>query len=161
MELSGIVHNHKTYSMLINGFIQLKDYVNAFSIFEQMLQSGLKPDVVLYNNIISAFSKMGNTDRAIQVVHEMQKGKHRPSTRTFLPIIDAFAAVGDMRRAMEIFDLMRRSGCVPTVEIYNVLIHGLVQKHKVVIMFCGLRLMLIIYICVITIFFSRWRRLLK
>lgn len=124
--------------MLINGFIRLNDFANAFGIFEEMLKLGLKPDVVLYNNIVCAFSKMGNTDRAIQIVHEMQKGKHRPSTRTFLPIIDAFAAAGEMKRALEIFELMRRSGCVPTVEVYNVLIHGLVQKHKVVDMVSSL-----------------------
>ena len=52
--MSGIKHNMKTYSMLINGFLKLKDWANAFSVFEDFTKDGLKPDVVLYNNIITA-----------------------------------------------------------------------------------------------------------
>lgn len=117
--------------MLINGFIQLNDYANAFSIFEEMLKAGLKPDAVLYNIIINAFCKMGNIDRARQIVDKMQKEKHRPSSRTFRPIIYGYATAGDMKRAFEIFDIMRQTGCILTVEIYNVLILGLARKHQV------------------------------
>ncbi|CAA3016474.1 pentatricopeptide repeat-containing At5g04810, chloroplastic [Olea europaea subsp. europaea] len=59
MKLSSIKHNMKRYSMLINGFVQLKDFANAFSIFEDVIRDGLKPDVVLYNNIIRAFLQYG------------------------------------------------------------------------------------------------------
>lgn len=131
MESSGIRHNMKTYSMLINGFLKLKDWANAFAIFEDLVEDGLKPDVVLYNNVISAFCGMGNMDRALHTVKEMQKERHRPTTRTFMPIIHGFARAGEMRKALEVFDMMRMSGCIPTVHTYNALILGLVEKRKV------------------------------
>lgn len=134
MEVAGIKHNMKTYSMLINGFIQLKDWANAFAVFEDVVKDGLKPDVVLYNNIIRAFCGMGNMDRAISIVKEMQKERHRPTSRTFMPIIHGFSRSGEMRRALEIFDMMRRSGCIPTVHTFNALILGLVEKRQVILM---------------------------
>ena len=67
-ECAGIKHNMKTYSMLINGYLKLKDWANAFTTFEDLVEDGLKPNVVLYNNIIRAFCGMGNMDRAIHTV---------------------------------------------------------------------------------------------
>ncbi|KAL0299126.1 UNVERIFIED_CONTAM: Pentatricopeptide repeat-containing protein, chloroplastic [Sesamum radiatum] len=130
MKQAGIKHNMKTYSMLMNGFINLKDWANAFSIFEDVIRDGLKPDVILYNNIIRAFCGMGNMGRAIRTVEEMKKERHRPTSRTFMPIIHSFARAGEMRRALDVFDMMRRSGCIPTVHTYNALILGLVEKRQ-------------------------------
>lgn len=131
MESHGIKHNKKTYSMLINGFTQLKDYANAFNVFEEMTKSGLVPDQVIYNNIIEAFCKMRNMDRALRIVDKMRRERLQTSSRTFRPIIEGFALAGDMKRGIEVFDLMRQAGCVPTVETYNALIHGLVRKNQV------------------------------
>lgn len=133
MEHAGIKHNMKTYSMLINGFLKLKDWANAFAIFEDLIKNGIKPDVVLYNNIITAFCGMGKMDRAVCTVKEMQKQRHRPTTRTFMPIIHGFARKGEMRKALDVFDMMRMSGCIPTVHTYNALILGLVEKRKVIL----------------------------
>lgn len=146
MESAGIKHNNKTYSMLINGFLKLKDWSNAFAIFEDLIRDGLKPDVVLYNNIISAFCGMGNMDRAVNTVKEMRRARHRPTTRTFMPIIHGFARAGEMKRALEIFEMMRMSGCIPTVHTFNALILGLVEKCEVYYAFveyCGIY----IYVC--------------
>lgn len=131
MEVAGIKHNMKTYSMMINGFLKLKDWANAFAVFEDVLNNGLKPDVVLYNNIIRAFCGMGNMERAVCTVKQMQRERHRPTSRTFMPIIHGFARSGEMRRALEIFNMMRRSGCIPTVHTFNALILGLVEKRQV------------------------------
>lgn len=134
MRLEGIKHNRKTYSMLINGFVKLKDWANAFAIFEDVIRDGLKPDVVLYNNIIRAFCGMGNMERAISTIKQMQKERCTPTSQSFMPIIHAFAKAGDVRRALEMFDMMRRSGCIPTVHTYNALILGLVEKRKVLLL---------------------------
>jgi len=131
MESCGVKHNNKTYSMLINGFIHLHDFANAFGIFEGMLKSGLQPDRAIYNLLIEAFCKMGNMDRAIRILEKMQKERMQASNRTFRPIIEGFAVAGDMKRALDTLDLMRRSGCAPTVMTYNALIHGLIRKHQV------------------------------
>lgn len=131
METAGIKHNMKTYSMLINGFLKLKDWANVFAVMEDLVKDGLKPDVVLYNNIITAFCGMGNMDRAVRTIKEMQRGRHRPTSRTFMPIIHGFARAGEMRRALEIFDMMRMSGCIPTVHTFNSLVLGLVEKRQV------------------------------
>ncbi|KAK2999810.1 hypothetical protein RJ639_024260 [Escallonia herrerae] len=132
MKCAGIKHNLKIYSMLINGFIKLKDWGNAFLVFEDVLGDGLKPDVVLYNNIIRAFCGMGNMERAVSTIDEMQRHRHRPTTRTYIPIIHGFARTGEMKRALEILDMMRRSGCIPTVHTFNALILvGLVEKRQV------------------------------
>ncbi|KAH0907923.1 hypothetical protein HID58_039750 [Brassica napus] len=131
MKEQGIKHNLKTYSMMINGFVKLKDWANAFAVFEDMVNDGMKPDVILYNNIIAAFCGMGNMERAVQTVKEMQKLRHRPTTRTFMPIIHGYAKSGDMRKSLEVFDMMRRCGCVPTVHTFNALINGLVEKRQI------------------------------
>ncbi|BBG96857.1 pentatricopeptide repeat-containing protein, partial [Prunus dulcis] len=130
MESASIKHNVKTYSMLINGFLKLKDWANAFAVVEDLVKDGLKPDIVLYNNIITAFCGMGNMNRAVRTVKEMQRERHRPTSRTFMPIIHGFARAGEMRRALEIFDMMRMSGCIPTVHTFNALVLGLVEKRQ-------------------------------
>eukprot|EP01018_Ginkgo_biloba_P023089 Gb_22474 [translate_table: standard] len=45
MEAYGIKHNKKTYSMLINGYVQLNDCATTFVIFEEMKRASSKPDV--------------------------------------------------------------------------------------------------------------------
>lgn len=66
---------------------------------------------------------------------EMQKARHRPSSRIFRLVIYGFAVAGDMRKALEILDTMRRTGCIPAVETYNVIILGLVRKQHVFLKF--------------------------
>ncbi|KAL1546090.1 hypothetical protein AAHA92_22741 [Salvia divinorum] len=73
MKSVGVKHNMKTCSMLINGFIYLKDWANAFSIFEDVIGDGLEPDVILYNNIIRAFCGIEHMERAILTVEEMKR----------------------------------------------------------------------------------------
>ena len=40
MGINGTRHNKKKIPMLINGYVQLDDCANAFSIFEDMLRVG-------------------------------------------------------------------------------------------------------------------------
>lgn len=52
----------------------------------------------------------------------------RPTLRMFLPTIHSLAKAGEMRRALDVVNMMRRSGCICTVQTYNTLITGLVEK---------------------------------
>eukprot|EP01018_Ginkgo_biloba_P028339 Gb_19185 [translate_table: standard] len=56
----GIEHNKKKYSTLINGYVQLNDCATASAIYEEMIRSSFKPDVVTYNIIENASCKSGN-----------------------------------------------------------------------------------------------------
>lgn len=68
MKFFGIKYNMKIYLMLFNGFVRLKDWVNVFVIFEDVIRDGLRLDIVFYNNIIRVFFGMGNMDRVIRMV---------------------------------------------------------------------------------------------
>ncbi|KAL5097822.1 hypothetical protein RYX36_002149 [Vicia faba] len=91
----------KTYSMLFNGFVKLKDWADAFSIFEDITKDGLKADVILYNNIVKAFCGMDNMDHDICIVKQVHRERHRPTTRMFLPIIHGFTRTGALTEALQ------------------------------------------------------------
>jgi pentatricopeptide repeat protein len=64
---SGFAPNCVTYSTVISGCVKLGDLERALELFDEMLRSGVLPDVVCCNLLIDGFFKEDKLDKAIEV----------------------------------------------------------------------------------------------
>ncbi|KAL5182438.1 Pentatricopeptide repeat-containing protein [Glycine soja] len=145
MDRLGLVPNQHTYSVLMNGFFKQGLQREGFQMYENMNRSGIVPNAYAYNCLISEYCNDGMVDKAFKVfaemrekgyskvenlagaldlVKEMEERRIARSKVTYTILIDAFARLNYTDKACEMHSLMEKSGLVPDVYTYSVLIHG-------------------------------------
>ncbi|RZB54718.1 Pentatricopeptide repeat-containing protein [Glycine soja] len=152
MDRLGLVPNQHTYSVLMNGFFKQGLQREGFQMYENMNRSGIVPNAYAYNCLISEYCNDGMVDKAFKVFAEMrEKGYSKVenlagaldlvkemeerciarSKVTYTILIDAFARLNYTDKACEMHSLMEKSGLVPDVYTYSVLIHGVIYNTMI------------------------------
>ncbi|WOK96404.1 pentatricopeptide repeat-containing protein [Canna indica] len=124
--------NHKTFSILMNGWAAGENPKEAVKLFDEMLQRGCSVDVAAYNSLISALCRGSELDEAHMRLQEMQKTHGlEPDAGTYAAFIRAACMANDEHAAMKVLDRMRRHNLAPNVFTYNCIIKLLCEKGMV------------------------------
>lgn len=68
----GLAPTPRSYTILINGNCKINRIDEAMSLFKEMLQRSLSPDVVTYNTILQGFFRMGMCVTGREIFSKMQ-----------------------------------------------------------------------------------------
>lgn len=118
---SKILHNVKTFTIMIDICGKSRQLAKAFSLFYKMQVQGLTPNVVTYNAMVAACSRNNEPDLAFEVFKEMQSAGLTPDKFTYGALIDSCAKCGKVDRAFEIADIMERKKISKDQTIYSAL----------------------------------------
>ncbi|CAD5189510.1 unnamed protein product [Musa acuminata subsp. malaccensis] len=120
--------NHKTFSILINGWGDGGGPKEALRLFDEMLHRRCLVDVAAYNSLILTLCQGGELGEAHVQLQEMQK-THRlkPDAGTYAAFVRAACKANDVHAAVGVLDRIRRHNLVPNVFTYNCIIR----------LFCG------------------------
>uniref|UniRef100_A0A0D9V1D4 Pentacotripeptide-repeat region of PRORP domain-containing protein n=1 Tax=Leersia perrieri TaxID=77586 RepID=A0A0D9V1D4_9ORYZ len=120
----------KTYTVLMEGWGHEKDLLMLKAVYQEMLDAGIKPDVVAYGMLISAFCKSGKCDEAIKVFHEMEKSGCMPSPHIYCMLINGLGSVERLDEALKYFQLSKESGFPMEVPTCNAVIGAYCKASK-------------------------------
>ncbi|KAI5653693.1 hypothetical protein M9H77_30880 [Catharanthus roseus] len=87
----GLAPTPRSYTILINGNCKINRIDEAMSLFKEMLQRSLSPDVVTYNTILQGFFRMGMTkekSRVYFVLRISKKGKENGKLKSNQVLIE-------------------------------------------------------------------------
>lgn len=112
----------KTYTVLMEGWGHEKDLLMLKAVYQEMLDAGIKPDVVAYGMLISAFCKSGKCDEAIKVFHEMEESGCMPSPHVYCMLINGLGSMERLDEALKYFQLSKESGFPMEVPTCNAVI---------------------------------------
>ncbi|KAF0918839.1 hypothetical protein E2562_026211, partial [Oryza meyeriana var. granulata] len=118
----------KTYTVLMEG--HEKDLLMLKAVYQEMLDAGIRPDVVAYGMLISAFCKSGKCDEAIKVFHEMEESGCMPSPHVYCMLINGLGLEERLDEALKYFQLSKESGFPMEVPTCNAVIGAYCRASK-------------------------------
>ncbi|KAL2644795.1 hypothetical protein R1flu_012382 [Riccia fluitans] len=123
-----------TYSILITATEKEKDrLLRVWSMFDNMLTSGLAPDLTVFGTLIKAFCDGGFHKKASLILVSMEKMGLMPNVIIYNTLIDAYGKAGELEEAEGLLVEMNRRGLQPTGSTFNSLIHGYGRKGQLAV----------------------------
>ncbi|XP_050230425.1 pentatricopeptide repeat-containing protein At2g17525, mitochondrial [Mercurialis annua] len=128
MKSDGIRWTFDTYDTLIKGLFSGGRIEEGFKILELMEESkgGSNGRISPYNSVLYGLYKKNMWDEALEFLMKMENLFPRAVNRS-LSIL-SFCEKGDIENAKAVFDQMTNEGGIPSVIVYDCLIHGFCQK---------------------------------
>ncbi|KAK3021924.1 hypothetical protein RJ639_045218 [Escallonia herrerae] len=111
-----------SFTILIQALCGKDRTEEAMRVLLDMERSGCEADVVVYTALISGFCKWGKVDRGYEVLDGLIQKGHTPNQTTYLHIMLAHEKKEDLEECVELVGEMRKIGCIPDLNIYNVLV---------------------------------------
>ncbi|EYU24969.1 hypothetical protein MIMGU_mgv1a022106mg, partial [Erythranthe guttata] len=106
MRKEGVEPNRVTYTILIDGHIQIGELHLAVGLFNEMNANGFPPDRMLFNTLIRGFCKVGKVFDALTLSHMMQKRGFLPSKGSYEKILGSLCANDSGFYALKIYEEM-------------------------------------------------------
>ena len=96
----------------------------ARSVYEAMIDAGLRPTQVTYGTLIARAGSCRQPKVAVSYYREMLRRGIQPDAQTHNSLINAFVKAGENEKALQVAESMRQRGVVPTLVTYNTLLDG-------------------------------------
>uniref|UniRef100_A0A7S0AE77 Pentacotripeptide-repeat region of PRORP domain-containing protein n=1 Tax=Pyrodinium bahamense TaxID=73915 RepID=A0A7S0AE77_9DINO len=122
-EWRSVVH----YSTMIDLCARCQRVREAESLFAEMGNAAVEPNIITHNNLIKALSTAGQPERASQAFQAVPRALLagaglRTQRSTYQVVMIAWARVGNYAKAREVFMEMSQAGIAPDLPHYNALL---------------------------------------
>ncbi|XP_043698593.1 pentatricopeptide repeat-containing protein At1g52640, mitochondrial-like isoform X2 [Telopea speciosissima] len=114
--------SEKTYSILMRGWGEIGDSMEAWKLFDEMLERKCPIDVTAYNTLLDCLCRDGKTEEAYKLFREMGSYGFQPDACSYSIFIRAYCEANDTHSALRVLDRMRRYNLAPNVFTYNCII---------------------------------------
>lgn len=107
-----------TYSTVVHGCSQTRDWKAAERLLKDMRREGLKPNEACYYALLAAASKAGELRLAEVLFKGMGDDGVAPDSHAFTTLFAGCGRFHDWRLALRLLESMRSEGVVPTTKNY-------------------------------------------
>ncbi|KAM3237683.1 pentatricopeptide repeat-containing protein, mitochondrial [Capsicum chacoense] len=123
----------KTYNILFAALLSRRSnsYINHIymdairSLFKQMVDNGIEPDIVSLNTMIKGYVLSLHVNDALRIFHQMGVVYEcQPNSFSYDYLIHGLCAQGRTKNAKEIYDKMKCRGFIPSSKSYNSLVNS-------------------------------------
>ncbi|KAG6415402.1 hypothetical protein SASPL_122813 [Salvia splendens] len=130
----------RTYNILFAALLSRgkNSYINHMymetirSLFKQMVDAGIEPDIFCLNSMIKGYVLSLHVNDALRIFHQMGTAYEcQPNSFSYDYLIHGLCAQGRTQNAREICDRMKKSGFVPSSKSYNSLVNSLALEGEV------------------------------
>ncbi|KAK4424183.1 Pentatricopeptide repeat-containing protein [Sesamum alatum] len=129
----GFMPSVLSYNSVLEAIIRssARGYVeSARSVYFEMIDNGISPNVFTYNILIRGLCANKEMDKGLGFLEEMEKKGCLPNVVTYNTLIDAYCKMGNMNEAYALLKLMWEKDLEPNVITYNVIINGLCREGR-------------------------------
>jgi len=92
------------YNVLFKLFREIKDFEQAEKLFDEMLQRGVKPDVVTFSTLIRCASVCSLPHKAVELFERMPAFGCEPDYNVSSSMIYVYARTGNVEMALKLYD---------------------------------------------------------
>ncbi|KAG8067806.1 hypothetical protein GUJ93_ZPchr0005g15848 [Zizania palustris] len=114
----------RSYTALMLAWCNARNLVEAGRVWNEMLEKGMKPDVVVHNTMIEGLLRGQRRPEAVKMFELMKAKGPAPNVWTYTMLIRDHCKRGKMDMAMRCFEEMQGVGCQPDVATYTCLLVG-------------------------------------
>lgn len=114
-----------SYKIVIDWMCKRGKIVQAYAMFEEMLQRGIQPDNATFSHIIYGLLAR----RRVAEAYKALEGIAKPDTSVYHGFIKGLLRLRRASEATQVFREMIRKGCEPTMHTYVMLLQGHLGKR--------------------------------
>ncbi|XP_058726644.1 pentatricopeptide repeat-containing protein At4g16390, chloroplastic-like [Vicia villosa] len=92
------------YNVLLKLFREIKDFEKAEKVFEEMLQRGVKPNVVTFSTLIRCASLCSLPHKSVELFERMPSFRCEPDHNVSSSMIYVYARMGNVDMALKLYD---------------------------------------------------------
>ncbi|KAL6399012.1 hypothetical protein AUP68_17548 [Ilyonectria robusta] len=134
MKELGIQPTVKTYTAMLHGWKMCKDLGKIEALWSQLVQSGMKLDVIIWTERISALIDGGRSQEGVDALVEMvttwkqavKQGRQAHAVEPTIAVVNAafngLLRLGDPQKANQVLSWAGQEGFMPDIRTYNILI---------------------------------------
>lgn len=122
--------NVVTYTSVISGLCKFSRMDDAVTLFDEMIDRGIRPNLFTYNAIIEGFGKKGEVASARKMYERMVADGFHPDVVTFTSLIDGHCRLGEMDQCMKLWDEMNERKVSPNAFTFSILISALCKENR-------------------------------
>ncbi|KAK3160358.1 hypothetical protein QOZ80_1BG0058460 [Eleusine coracana subsp. coracana] len=123
-------HVIKSWNIILNGWCVKGSLRDATRIWNEIIASKLRPDLITYGTYINVLTKNGRTGAAVKLFNSMREKGTNPDVAICNCIIDHLCFKKKIPEALEIFGEMNDQHCQADVATYNTLIKHLCKIRR-------------------------------
>lgn len=124
----------KTYTVLLNGWCEVRNLMEAGRVWNGMIDGGFKPDIVAHNVMLQGLMRVQKRSDAIKLFEVMKSRGPFPNVRSYTILINDLCKHGNtveaLTEAMGYLNDMLKSGCEPDAAVYTCLMIGFGNQRK-------------------------------
>lgn len=113
-----------SYTALMLAWCNARNLVEAGQVWNEMLEKGMKPDVVVHNTMIEGLLRGQRQPEAVKMFELMKAKGPPPNVWTYTMLIRDHCKRGKIDMAMQCFEEMQEARCQPDVATYTCLLVG-------------------------------------
>ncbi|WOH14141.1 hypothetical protein DCAR_0933657 [Daucus carota subsp. sativus] len=119
-----------SYTSVISGYCRLGEMYNASSIFDEMINRGVKPNLVTFNAVIDGFAKTGDMSSALNIYEKMLHLGCPPDVVTFTSLMDGHCRIGQVDHGLNLWNEIYTRKLLPNVYTFSVIINALCKQNR-------------------------------
>jgi pentatricopeptide repeat protein len=125
LRANGLAPSEMTFGILLDACNTAGEYGHARRVFKDLLDSGLRPNVVHYTTLMKGLVNAGHLDDAAGVLRCMlQSPDTAPDVVTYSMLVQAHADRGTVGEAVQVLKQMLHHGIKPDDIILNIVLSG-------------------------------------
>ncbi|KAK4340258.1 hypothetical protein RND71_041720 [Anisodus tanguticus] len=122
-----------SYNSILDALIRVScngSFELAQKFYDDMVKSGVSPNVYTYNIMIRGFCRKGDLQKGLVVFDEMEKSGCLRNVVTYNTLIGGYCKIGKVDEAVELLKLMQVRNLEPNVVTYNAIVNGLCREGR-------------------------------
>ncbi|KAK9903714.1 hypothetical protein M0R45_001015 [Rubus argutus] len=120
------------FEIVIDGLLKIGKLDAALILFEDMMRSGCKPNVLIYNNLIDELCKSNRLEESYKLLREMEQSGIEPTHFTHNSLFGCLCRREDDQGALNLVKEMRVFGHEPWIKYSTLLVKQLCKQGKAV-----------------------------
>ncbi|KAJ4724394.1 Pentatricopeptide repeat-containing protein [Melia azedarach] len=92
------------WNVMISGYVTVGDYFKALTIFDEMKESGVKPDAVTFTSILPACSQLAALEKGKEIHNSVIESALEINEIVMGALLDMYAKCGAVDKALNVFN---------------------------------------------------------
>ncbi|XP_012569452.1 pentatricopeptide repeat-containing protein At4g16390, chloroplastic-like [Cicer arietinum] len=119
------------YNVVFKLFREVKDFANAEQLFDEMLQRGVKPDILTFSTLIRCAAVCSLPHKAVELFERMPSFGCEPDHNVASSMIYVYARTGNVDMALQLYDRAKNEKWLVRTVAFSSLIkmHGMLGNY--------------------------------
>ncbi|KAK6922495.1 Pentatricopeptide repeat [Dillenia turbinata] len=120
--------NGVTFNILISGYCQERNLVQALVLLDKSFNLGYVPDIVTVTKVVHILCTEDRIMDAVEILERVEQKGGAVDILAYNTLIKGFCKLGKTKIGHRFLKKMEKKGCLPNVDTYNALIAGFCES---------------------------------